>query len=167
MYVYVLCAKSFYSCPTLCNHMDWNPQRSSVHGILQARILEWVAISSSMGSSQPRDGNCVSSISCVYIFISIYIFELNKRKLSEFWMLEVWDQGWQGWFLLRPLSLACCWPSSSCVFTWSVLCVFLHPYQLFLQGHQSFWVTAHPNYFIYLSLPYKDPVSKYSHILRY
>ena len=35
--------------------MDCNPPGSSVHGILQARILEWVAISSSRGSSQPRD----------------------------------------------------------------------------------------------------------------
>ena len=42
------------SCPTLCNSMDCSPPGSSVHGILQARILEWVAISSSMGSSRPR-----------------------------------------------------------------------------------------------------------------
>ena len=105
---------------------------------------------------------------CIYIYIYIYIWlEQEKVIVSEFWMLEVWDQGWQGWFLLRPLSLACWWPSSSCVFTWSVLCVFLHPYHLFLQGRQSFWMTAHPNYFIYLSLPYKDPVSNCSHILRY
>ena len=42
-------------CPTLCNPMDCSPPSSSVHGILQARILEWVAISSSRGYSQPRD----------------------------------------------------------------------------------------------------------------
>ena len=47
--------KSFQSCPTLCDPMDCSPPGSSVHGILQARILEWVAISSSRGSSQPRD----------------------------------------------------------------------------------------------------------------
>ena len=40
--------------PTLCNHMDSSPPGSSVHGILQARILAWVAISSSRGSSRPR-----------------------------------------------------------------------------------------------------------------
>ena len=40
-------------CPTLCNPMDWNPQGSSVHGLHQARILEWVAFSSSRGSSWP------------------------------------------------------------------------------------------------------------------
>ena len=43
------------SCPTLCNAVDCSPPGSSVHGILQARVLEWAAISSSRGSSQPRD----------------------------------------------------------------------------------------------------------------
>ena len=42
-------------CPTLCDPMDCSPPGSSVHGILQARTLEWVAISSSRGSSQPKD----------------------------------------------------------------------------------------------------------------
>ena len=40
-------------CPTLCDPMDCSPPGSSVHGILQARILEWVAISSSRESSYP------------------------------------------------------------------------------------------------------------------
>ena len=39
------------SCPTLCDPVDCSPPGSSVHGILQARILEWVAISFSRGSS--------------------------------------------------------------------------------------------------------------------
>ena len=42
-------------CPTLCDPMDCNPPGSSVHGILQARILKWVAIPFSRGSSQLRD----------------------------------------------------------------------------------------------------------------
>ena len=42
------------SCPTLCNPMDCRPPGSSVRGILQTRILEWVAISFSWLSSQPR-----------------------------------------------------------------------------------------------------------------
>ena len=41
-------------CPTLCNPMDCSPPGSSVHGILQARILEWVAVPFSRWSSQPR-----------------------------------------------------------------------------------------------------------------
>ena len=40
--------------PTLCNPMDCGPPGSSVHGIFQARILEWVAISYSRRSSRPR-----------------------------------------------------------------------------------------------------------------
>ena len=50
------------SCPTLCNHMDYSLPGSSVHGISQARILEWMAISSSRGSSQPRDQIHISCI---------------------------------------------------------------------------------------------------------
>ena len=49
----------------LCDPIDCSPPRSSVHGILQARILEWIAISSLRGSSQPRDQTHVSCISCV------------------------------------------------------------------------------------------------------
>ena len=47
-------------CLTLCDPMDRSPPGSSVHGISQARILEWVAISFSRGSSRPRDGIRVS-----------------------------------------------------------------------------------------------------------
>ena len=49
-------------CPTLCNHMDCSPPDSSVHEISQARILEWVAISFSRGSCQPRDQTQVSHV---------------------------------------------------------------------------------------------------------
>ena len=48
------------SCPTLCDPMDYSPPGSTVHEIFQARILEWVAISFSRGSSQPRDWTQVS-----------------------------------------------------------------------------------------------------------
>ena len=50
------------SCPTLCNPMDHSLTSSSVHGIFQARILEWVAISFSRGSSRPRNQIWVSHI---------------------------------------------------------------------------------------------------------
>ena len=49
-------------CPALCDHTDCSPPGSSVHGILQAKILEWVAISHSRGSSQPRNQSGVSCI---------------------------------------------------------------------------------------------------------
>ena len=48
------------SCPTLCNPMDCSPPGSSVHGIFQARILEWVAIPFFRISSLPRDRTCIS-----------------------------------------------------------------------------------------------------------
>ena len=49
-----MCAKSLQSYLTLCSPMDCSLPGSHVHGILQARILEWVAMSSSRGSSQPK-----------------------------------------------------------------------------------------------------------------
>ena len=50
------------SCPILCDPMDCSLPGSSIHGILQATVLEWVAISFSRGSSQPRDQTRVSCI---------------------------------------------------------------------------------------------------------
>ena len=47
-------------CPSLCDPVDCSPQGSSVHEIFQARILEWVAIAFSRGSSQPRDQTHIS-----------------------------------------------------------------------------------------------------------
>ena len=64
---YPMCvhAKSLQSCPTLCDPVDCSLPESSVHGILQARILEWVAMLSSRGSSLPRDRICISCSSCL------------------------------------------------------------------------------------------------------
>ena len=64
------------SCPTLCNSMDY-----IVHGILQARILEWVAIPFSRGSSQPMDptqiphiaGRFFTSIHRSFAYINLLI----------------------------------------------------------------------------------------------
>ena len=61
-----VCARSvIQSCPTLCNPMDCSPWGSSVHGIPQAGLLEWVAISPSRGFSWSRDQTHVSCISCI------------------------------------------------------------------------------------------------------
>ena len=64
------------SCPILC---DCSPPGSSVHGILQARILEWVAISFSRGSSRPRDG---TSVSCLDRQILYQLRHLGSSYLS-------------------------------------------------------------------------------------
>ena len=58
-------AKLLQLCLTLCNPMDYSPPGSSVHGILQTRILEWVAMLSSRGSSTPRDQTWVSYVTCI------------------------------------------------------------------------------------------------------
>ena len=57
-------AKSLWSCTILCDPLDNNPPGFSVHRILQARILERVAMSSSKGSSQPRDRTRFSDVCC-------------------------------------------------------------------------------------------------------
>ena len=62
--IHVLCSVT-QSCPALCDPMDYSPPGSSVHGISQARMLEWVAISSSRGSFRTRDWTCVSCVSCI------------------------------------------------------------------------------------------------------
>ena len=82
------CMLSCFSRIWLCNPMDCGPPGSSVRGILQARILERVAVSSSRGSSQPRDRTCVSCISCtgrriLYPWITREVL-YNNRLLSLF-----------------------------------------------------------------------------------
>ena len=60
-----LCIKWLQSCSTLSDPVGCSLPGSSVHGILQARILEWTAMPSSRGSSRPRDRACISYISCI------------------------------------------------------------------------------------------------------
>ena len=60
-----VCAKLLQSCLTLCDPMDCSLPGSSVHRVLQARILEWVAVPSSRGSSQFRDQTRISYVSYI------------------------------------------------------------------------------------------------------
>ena len=71
------------SCLTLCGTMDHSPPGSSVHGILQERRLEWVAMPSSRGSPQPRDRTCVSYAFCIDRWV-LY----HKRHLGSLWLLR-------------------------------------------------------------------------------
>ena len=97
--------------PSLWDPLDCSPLGSSVHGILQARILEWVAISSSRGSSQPRDQTHVSCISCIGRQILYHC-----TTWEAFWLvwldLKEWSGGcgWDGRGWARP----CSGPSESC-----------------------------------------------------
>ena len=65
--IYAAAAKSLQSCPTLCDPMDSSPPGSSVHRILQARILDWVAI----------------SFSRVYIYMSMYTYIYIYTHITE------------------------------------------------------------------------------------
>ena len=79
-------------CPTLCNPVDCSPPGSPVHGNFQARILEWVAISSSRGSSQPRDWTWVSCLSCIGRQICHHwaAWESLSMLLSHFSRVWLW-----------------------------------------------------------------------------
>ena len=61
-YILCVCVLAAQSCPTLRDPMHFSPPGSSVHGILQARILEWAAIPFSRGCSWPRDWTLVSCV---------------------------------------------------------------------------------------------------------
>ena len=82
-----MCAKSVQSCLTLCDPMEYSPPGSSVHGILQARVLEWVAMPSSRGSSQPRGWTQVSCIGRSGFFTASTTWEAvlaaKKRKMKK------------------------------------------------------------------------------------
>ena len=78
--------------PTPCDAMDCNPPGSSVHGIFQTRIQEWVAISSSRGSSQLRNRTQVSCVSCIgrqiLYLCAICIIHADGCKIAIFLSLN-------------------------------------------------------------------------------
>ena len=85
-----MCAQSLQSCLTLCDHMDCSPPGSSVHGILQARILEWVVMPSSRGSSWPTGGTWVS---CRYYIAGRFFTTEPLRKprvLNDVYLNRWW-----------------------------------------------------------------------------
>ena len=72
-------------CLTLCDAMNYSSPDSSVHGILQARILEWVAMPSSRRSFRPRDRTRVSYISCVgkRVFTTSTTWEAKRAEKTQ------------------------------------------------------------------------------------
>ena len=91
-----VCAKSHQSCPTLCNHTDCSPPGSSVHGILQAGIPEWVVVLFSRGSSWPRDQTQVSCIAGKFFTTEPleeprYVYREAYRWISPSWALFSWE----------------------------------------------------------------------------
>ena len=86
-------------CPTLCNPMDHSLPGSSVHGIIPARMLEWVATFSSRGSSQCRDWTCISCIAG-------RIFHQWATREAHVWcLLHTYSHNTAQWFSQREGSL--------------------------------------------------------------
>ena len=79
-------AKSLQSCLTLCNPIDYSPRDSSVHEILQAKILEWVAMPSFRGSSWPRYWTHVSCIGRQ----SLYHWAIRKAQCESSELSFIW-----------------------------------------------------------------------------
>ena len=79
--------KVIQSCPTLCNPMDCSLPGSSVHGILQARILEWVAVPFVSGSSQPRNRTGVSC-HCRWILYQLS-YQRSPYKLNHYLIPDI------------------------------------------------------------------------------
>ena len=98
LFVFSVCAKSLQLYPTLCNPVGCSPPGSSVCGISQERILEWVAISFSRRSSPPRDRTHVSWDSCTGRLILYYWATREAQNLlpSTF---DFPDQPWGKWGL--------------------------------------------------------------------
>ena len=93
------------SCPTLCNPMDCSPPGSSVHGILQARILEWVAISSFRGSAP--------YLAVLPFIASLATSKVKVKSLSPVWLFATsWTVAYQ---LLRP------WDFQARILEWTAI----------------------------------------------
>ena len=86
IYIYPVCVYSVSQlCPTLCNPMNCSPPGSSIHETFQARILEWVAISSSSrGSSQPKDQSSICTSLAGRLPGRLFIFTILEIKSEEF-----------------------------------------------------------------------------------
>ena len=78
---------------TLCEPRDCSPPSSSVHGISEARILEWVAISFSRGSSLPRDWNCIPWIGRLILYHCATSEAQSSRSIVVQWLSHVWPFG--------------------------------------------------------------------------
>ena len=92
------------SCLTLCDPMNYSPSGTSVHGILQARILEWVAIPFSKGSSQPRDQTPVSCMAETFFtsWATRNFKCLFKEKINKDATLQNSNELRQWFFSERP-----------------------------------------------------------------
>ena len=101
-------------CPTFCDPIDCSSLGSSVHGTLQERILEWVAISFSMGTSQPRYWARVSGVSWTGRIILSHFTpatpeSLHKSHKKAHIILIKYLQGWLHGLLTSAVILCLTW----------------------------------------------------------
>ena len=127
-------AKLPQSCPTLC---ECSPPGSSVHGILQARILEWVAMPSSRRSFPPRNWTHISGVSC--LSGRFFIHCATWETLSKYWAGQNFHLG----FSMRDYENQKCtfWPTKCITKTFSwflfirISLVSLHFYHFFFDSN--------------------------------
>ena len=98
----VCCRSVAQSCLTLCNPMDCSPPGSSVHGVSQERILEWVAISSSRVSSWPRDRTHISFIASSLLHWQVDSLPLSHQRRPSKCLLEPKQNPQDGFYSWRP-----------------------------------------------------------------
>ena len=110
------------SCLTLCDPMDRGPPGSSVHGILQAKVLAWVAMLSSRGSSQPRDWTQVSHIASGFLTVwatrealkvpprynHFMLYFGNSCNISHFFIIVIFAYG-DLWSVIFDVTIAAHW----------------------------------------------------------
>ena len=105
------------SCPTVCSTMGCSPLDSSAHGVFQTIILEWVAISFSMGSSWPRDWTHVSALADVFFTTQptgkpIKVAKGDLKTSKPWWYICWWVSGEMDSVILL------CWESGTVPDRW-------------------------------------------------
>ena len=107
-------AKSLQSCPTLCDPVEYSPRGSSVHRILQARILKWVAIPFSRAYSKPRD--CSPPGSSVHRILQARILGWVATSFSDICTTSSLSIYHMTDFLMSPLLISVCQLTSCYLF---------------------------------------------------
>ena len=139
---------------------DWSPPGSSVHGVSQARILKWVAISFSRGSSPPRDW---THVSCIDLRIPYHwaTWEALSFLYHRFMVVKQWLGSFGGRLILTLIfkSTTCCsFPLLTAAFLWIDSCFTIVPvvwFKFFLQCRNSLFIYFNLGIFLQ-SLVYDD-----------
>ena len=94
-------AKSLSLCPIFWDPIESSPPHSSVHGILQARILEWVAMPFSRESSQLRDQTCIFYVSCIGKWFHYHWIKAFRNTLAHKIVCLPVSNSWYWWWTVE------------------------------------------------------------------